>query len=269
MQTLIDKITADFAALPQVSAVVLSGSRESTFSDDRSDIDLYIYAEPEPPEIWRNELAKKYGNRASVGNHFWEPGDEWAAKDSGTIVDIMYRSPVWIAGQIDRVWRQYQASVGFSTCFVHNVLNSKVLYDRDGWYASIRAIAQQPYPEPLRRGIVAKNHPILRGQLSSYVHQIALALDREDPVSLNHRVTAVLASYFDIIFAVNRVPHPGEKRLVAYIQAKCPKRPPEFQTQVKELLLSLPAGKPDVLDRINSLLDDLDTLLIAEGLILR
>jgi hypothetical protein len=264
---LISRITAEFAALPEVSAVVLSGSRQSTFSDDRSDIDLCIYTDPEPSEDWRTELAQRYGDRARIGNHFWEPGDEWAAKDTGTLIDIMYRSPAWITSQIDRVWRQHQASVGYTTCFVHNVLRSKTLYDRDGWYASLRAITQLPYPEPLRCAIVAKNHPVLRGLLSSYAHQIALALDRKDPVSLNHRITALLASYFDIIFALNRMPHPGEKRLLAYVQAECPKRPPEFQTRVNELLLSLPTGKPDVLDKIGALLDDLDSLLVAERLI--
>ena len=269
-QALLEAIAAEFAALPEVTAVVLAGSRGGEFCDERSDIDLYVYAEPEPSEAWRTELALKFGGQARIGNHFWESGDEWVASRTGTVVDIMYRSPAWMAAQLDRVWLQHQASVGYSTCFVHNVLHSQPLHDRDGWFASLRARAEQPYPEPLLRAIIAKNHPILRSLLSSYVHQIALALDREDQVSVNHRITALLASYFDILFAVNRMPHPGEKRLVEYVLAKCPKHPPDFQTQVNELLLAIaPTGLSDALEKVEALLDGLDALLIAEGSLTR
>ena len=267
-QALVKEVAAEFAALPEVAAVVLAGSRGGDFSDDRSDIDLYVYAEPEPAETWRAELGKHFGSRARIGNQFWEPGDEWVAKRTGTVVDIMYRSPAWIEAQLERVLLRHQASVGYSTCFVHNFLCSQPQYDRDGWFASLRNMTEQPYPEPLRRAIITKNHPILRNRLASYVHQITLALSRDDHVSVNHRIAALLASYFDILFAINRVYHPGEKRLVAYVLWKCLRRPLKFQTQVSELLSAVaPTGQLDVLKRANDLLDGLDALLIAEGLI--
>lgn len=262
------KVAAEFSALPEVTAVVLSGSKGGEFSDDLSDIDLYVYAEIEPSKAWRADLGRKFGERVSIGNNFWEPGDEWVALHAGIVVDIMYRSTAWIEEQLDHVLLRHQASVGYSTCFVHNVLYSKPLYDRNGWFASLRLKAEQPYPEQLRRAIIAKNHPILRSTLSSYVHQIAVALDREDHLSVNHRITALLASYFDILFAINRLYHPGEKRLVAYVLAKCPKRPPDLQKQVNELLRAIaPTGQSAALERVNDLLDGLDTLLIAERLI--
>ena len=265
LNILLGEVTAEFAALPEVTAVVLSGSRGGKFSDDRSDIDLYVYADAEISMVWRTDLARKFGGRANVGNNFWEPGDEWVALQTGNIVDIMYRSQAWITEQFDRVLLRHQASVGYSTCFIYNVMHAKLLFDRDGWFASLQARAEQPYPEALRGAIIAKNYPVLRTKLSSYIDQITLALIRDDFVSVNHRITALLASYFDILFAINRSYHPGEKRLVAYALANCPKRPPDFQTQVSALLSAIsPAGQSDIIARVQDLLDGLDALMIAE-----
>lgn len=270
MRALLDEIAGEFAALPEVRALVLAGSRGGPFRDGHSDIDLYVYADTEPAAARRAALAHRLGARASIDNRFWETGDEWLALHSGTVVDIMYRSPAWIADQIDRVLVRHQASIGYSTCFVHNVLHSHPLYDRNGWYASLQARAAQPYPDELRRAIIARNHPILRHTLSSYLHQIELALIRDDHVSINHRVSALLASYFDILFALNRLPHPGEKRQIAYVRETCPRRPPDFQRQVEELLRAVaPPDHAGLSERIHALLDGLDALLQAEGLISR
>jgi predicted nucleotidyltransferase len=267
-QTLLEEISGEFAKLPEVTAVVLSGSNGSGYSDEDSDIDLYVYSRQEPSLAWRTELARLFGDKASIGNEFWEPGDEWILRRSGKVVDIMYRSTAWIEQQFERVLLRHQATVGYSTCFVCNVLHSQTLYDRGNWFATLKEKAGQPYPDSLRRAIVAKNYPILRMTLSSYLHQIEVAMERKDSLSVSHRVVALLASYFDILFAVNRMYHPGEKRLVAYVLSKCQNRPVKFETQVNKLLsATAPSNQMDLLATTNELLDNLDELLIEEQLI--
>ena len=54
---------------------------------------------------------------------------------------------------------------------------------------------------------MAKNYPNLRATASAYSSQLRPALVCNDWVSVNHRVAAVLASLFDILFAVNRALH--------------------------------------------------------------
>ena len=159
--------------------------------------------------------------------------------------------------------RRCEPSIGYSTAFWYSVRNGRVLFDRDGWLERLQAEAQQPYPEQLRRAIIAHNYPILRRMSSSYVQQIELAQARGDLVSLNHRCTALLDSYFDILFALNRQPHPGEKRLIAYVERLCPLRPPELRAQVEALIAGL-SGNAVVL-LANALIDGLDDLLRAEG----
>jgi len=157
---------------------------------------------------------------------------------------------------------RYEASIGYSTCFWHNVRASVALFDRDGWYRRMQDWASQPYPEPLRHSIFAKNHPILRRTHASYRHQIALATSRNDLISVQHRVTALLASYFDILFAINRLPHPGEKRLIATATQLCPLLPVQMEHDIRSLLeATTPENWQFLLTRIDALLDHLDVLL--------
>lgn len=266
---LAEKIAAKFSACPQVVAIALGGSESSKASDELSDLDLYVYTLSEISLDTRTNIAQEFATRIEINNSFWEPGDEWIDNNSGRGVDLMYRTPNWIESQLDRVLVKHQASVGYSTCFWWNVLMSKSLSDRDGWFRQLQEKAKQPYPEPLRRAIVAKNYPILRKNISSYTHQLELAINRSDIVSINHRITALLASYFDIIFAVNYVPHPGEKRLVSLAKKLCKKLPNNIEEYINNLAcaISFNSSEQDIVCHINKLIYELDELLIAEELI--
>ena len=257
----VDRIASRFSAIPEVEAVVLAGSRLAEFADDHSDVDLYVYANGILATPLRAEIARG-ARRSEIGNSFWEPGDEWIDDETGIDVDVMFRTTRWIEDQLDRVLLRHEASVGYSTCFWYNVRNSRALFDRAGWYKALQERAGQPYPEQLKRAIVAKNHPILRSTMSSYLHQIELALARHDEISVNHRAAAMLASYFDIVFAVNGQPHPGEKRLLQFARTLCAKLPSEMEERVGAFL-SLPSGR--ILEFANTMLNGLDDLLSGAG----
>jgi Domain of unknown function (DUF4037) len=257
---LAQRLADNYAQIPAVEAVALAGSRTSGSSDEDSDIDLYVYASAVLPLDQRAKVAAG-AKRAELGNDFWEPGDEWIDPETGISVDVMFRTTPWIEEQLDRVLRRHEASVGYSTCFWYNVRNSQALFDRAGCFATVQQKANQPYPEGLKRAIVAKNHPILRNNMSSYLHQIEKALQRQDSVSVNHRLTALLASYFDILFAINEQPHPGEKRLLVFAERLCPQRPPHLREHVTGALASPAASN------LNALIDGLDTLLRRQKLL--
>ncbi|GIL11558.1 MAG: nucleotidyltransferase [Chloroflexota bacterium] len=259
------KVAACYAEQPPVLAVALAGSVAAGMGDAISDIDLYVYSTTPLGLDERRAIAERDAARADVDNRFWEPGDEWIDRETGIKVDVMFRHPGWIEEQLDRVLRQHQASTGYSTCFWHNVLNSHSLYDRDGWYARLQAGARQPYPEALRRAVIAKNHPILAQKLSAYSHQIESAARRDDWVSINHRVAALLASYFDILFALNRLPHPGEKRLLRAVEERCEKYPPSMRADVEHLVRA--NAFEAVITGAAALVAGLDQLLMAEGLL--
>jgi hypothetical protein len=261
-------VAAAFANLPDVAAVALDGSGVTGVADEQSDVDLYVYAGAPVAIADRVAIATGFATRAEVGNDFWEPGDEWIDTQTGRHVDVMYRTPAWIEEQLKRVLVRHEASAGYSTCFWHNVLHSTPLFDRSGWYRNLQATAARPYPQPLRRAIIARNHPILRQTLSSYLAQIERAVRRGDSVSIQHRVTALLASYFDVLFAVNELPHPGEKRLLQFAATRCTKTPLDLEAQINTLLeTAARPATPVIVMHVNALLNNLDDLLANEELI--
>ena len=257
------RLAALFGELPQVVAVALGGSSASGAADAASDIDLYIYTSAEIPLSAREAVVVQAGGaaRADMGLTYFGPGDEWIDAATGSHVDAVNFDADWMAAQVRRAVVEYAPSLGYSTAFWHTVRTSQPLTDRHGWLSALQATAAVPYPEPLRRAIVAYNHPILRGTLSSFRAQLVKALARGDLVSVNHRLAALLASYFDILFAVNRVPHPGEKRLLARAEALCSTLPPDMAADVVATLAAAGAAPGDLLSPLDRLLDRLDEWL--------
>ena len=145
-------------------------------------------------------------------------------------------------------------------------MTSASLYDDKGWFKELQSKANQPYPESLKAAIIAKNYPILRRTISSYTHQLQKAINRKDSVSIIHRTAALLASYFDIVFAINSVPHPGEKRLLEMVKKLCSKIPDGLEGNIYGInnSLCLTSSNPK-LNHVNTLLNELDKLLISEG----
>ena len=115
----------------------------------------------------------------------------------------------------------------------------------------------------LRLNIIRKNYPLLRDSICAYYNQIKKAIDRDDYVNINHRLAEFFASYFDIIFAINRIPHPGEKKLVSIVNSECKLKPNNFEQNVENILL----GKKDhLLEELNKLIDNLDDVLNLENI---
>jgi len=260
------KIATEFSRLANVRAVALAGSQTSGAADPGSDIDLYVYSIAPIPLQQRVALAERSGyTRADLGLEFWDPGDEWFDSATGIEVDVIYWETAWIEDQLARVLTRHQASMGYSTCFWSTLRNSKALFDPEGWFQKLQTSVEVPYPEELRVNIIHHNHAVLRNVIPSYEHQIEKAQKRGDLVSINHRVAALLASYFDVLFALNRLPHPGEKRLVQIAAQKCAWVPEAMAENVNHILRDSASGDPRLMDEVNQLIDRLDELLAAHG----
>ena len=264
MEDRIQAIASRYAAMPEVLAVALGGSRTAGKEDEFSDIDLYVYTRTEVPVEPRRQLAQERGTQVEVNNQYWETGDEWLEKEDGLHVDVLFRSAQFIEGMVDAVLKHQQASVGYSTAFWANVLNCQILFDREGWLAALKERAAQPYPAALAHAIIQNNMPLLRGMIGAYPNQIKRAVQRGDIVAIHHRLTEFLAVYFDVLFALNRLPHPGEKRLLAYAE-QLELLPPHFLERVTKLLSFGSSTVDDVPHQVEALVDDIEKLVAQKN----
>lgn len=266
LHTLAAELAGHFGAMPGVRAVALGGSLAAGAGDAGSDIDLYVYTDASIPPEARGRVIEATGGamRLDLGQDYWGLSDQWVQAGSGTEIDIVYFDANWMEAGVRSVLLDYRPSMGYTTCFAHTIRQSRVLHDPTGWLAGLRALTAAPYPEPLRRAIIDHNQPVLRGMITSYRAQIAKAIGRGDLVSVNHRLAALLASYFDIVFAFNRVYHPGEKRLLERAQALCARLPRDMAADVTAVLVEGGNASAGLLPALDRLLDRLDEMLAED-----
>ena len=230
----VDALFEELSRLPQVEAIALGGSRATGRNDEKSDYDVYVYLAAPLEEAYRRVILSRYCSYMEIGNTFWELEDDVTLLD-GIDMDIIYRNLEDFARGIASVVDDCTAWNGYTTCMWHNLITSRILFDRTGRLQKLQARYQIPYPQKLKENIIARNMNLLSGMLPSFDTQIQKAENRGDLVSVNHRVTEFLASYFDILFALNEMTHPGEKRMQDICTKECTILPQHFDSNLNRL----------------------------------
>lgn len=251
---------SEFALLPEVEAIALGGSRAGADYDEKSDYDLYIYCSSIPHESMRKRILEKCCQYMEIGNTFWELEDDCTLKD-GVDIDILYRNIEDFTQTIRSVVEEHTAYNGYTTCMWHNLLHSRILYDKNGKLENLQNKYRISYPDELRDNIISKNLRLLTGNLPSYDAQIKKAAARKDMVSVNHRTAAFLESYFDIIFAMNKLTHPGEKRMVQYAKEQAEILPADFEENLNKLFQDLFTNSAGAVQTLGEMITELENAL--------
>jgi Domain of unknown function (DUF4037) len=259
------EIASAFASIPSVEAVAWCGSAAMGVADAHSDFDFYVYTNAPVPVEDRRSVISERSRHSQLNNIFWELEDEWIDRENRRF-NAMYRAHDFVLGEIAARLDRYSADLGYTTAYCFSVANGFILHDPRQWLDGVQARLRQPFPEPLVRSIVAKNRPVLGGGMQScYLAQMKAAIERGDLISLNHRVAVWIASYTDILFAVNRQYHPGEKRLVMYMQG-LPDLPEKAVEDVPRLCALAGSLSSPIIEQVSGMLSRLDRWLEDNGL---
>ena len=96
--------------------------------------------------------------------------------------------------------------------------------------------------------------------MPAYQGQIKKALKRGDLVSVNHRTAAFLEAYFDFLFALNGLTHPGEKRLVQLCRERCKILPTRFEENLERLFQDMFRNPEQTVQDLDMILRELEKI---------
>ncbi len=260
MENTISEILDKLSEFEEVKAIATGGSTANGTSDSNSDIDVYVFVTKDIPIEKRLELVKNYSSKYEVGGEYFGSGDEFWVDKINTQLDVMYWNINWFEDTIKNTWEKHYPSNGYTTCFLFTLYNFQIKYDTENWLTGLqKRISEEKYPQELKQNIIKRNLMLLKDKpFASYYEQISKAIARKDLVSINHRIAAFLASYFDIIFAVNELLHLGEKRLIPYAKKNCKILPNDFEKNLNELLS---AKNEEILTVLDTIIENLRKII--------
>lgn len=256
---MLNNIMCEYKKFPQVRAIAVGGSSAAGTSDKASDIDTYVFTTKPISVEARENIAMKYSSNYEVGAEYFGSGDEYMVDSLNRQMDVMFWDTNWFEGVVSNVWEKFYPSNGYTTCFLYTLKNLKIIQDKDNWLQSLKDKIDTEYPQKLQENIINRNMKLMKDKpFASYYEQIGKAVNRGDRNSVNHRISAFMASYFDVIFAANKLLHPGEKRLVQFVKNNCKLIPELFEENINKLFKQ---PNQDTLKILDSMVENLRKIL--------
>ncbi len=256
-------LVEELSKIDEIEAITMGGSVVKSLNDEFSDIDLEVIISKRPDLKKREKIITSLSSKWDIDSDYFGLCDEFILSKINKEVDLSYFDKSFLEENVKNVWINGNANNGYTTCFIFTIKNAITLFDRTGWINKLKEKVSTPYPEKLRKNIIERNTAIMYGKnFSSYYDQILLALKRDDFVSVNHRIAAFLSSYFDVIFALNRILNPGEKKLTEYAKKHCSILPEKFEDNLRKLLTT--SSKDCIEETLSAIIDELEKVLVKK-----
>jgi hypothetical protein len=250
-------------AIGQLGGVVadaLGGSTATGLADQASDIDLHVYwLEPLAPAAERAEHLAGMADPGSlrVGLISWGLEDHLAV--AGRPLDLIYRHWGGVRDEVERAYDPGLLSPGFTTAVLYSVACDRPLYDPSGELGAARARLHRTFPEATRAVLLRHDSPLL----GFHLQLLRQAQGRDDLLFAQHLRAKLQMLFFDVLFALNRLYHPGEKRLLEHAR-RCPIRPVGCAARWGRVA-RLAADDPSLVAELGALVGELGDLVRACG----
>jgi predicted nucleotidyltransferase len=258
-EAVLQQIVATMAGLPGVAALALGGSTAAGLADEDSDLDVYVYYHQ--PLAAAADRAARLGLLADAGTLEVEIptfGLEDHLRMQGKLIELVYLDLDRLSADAQQAYGQGLSSEGYTTALLYILARSPVLHDATGEVAALRGQLQAGYPEPTRVRLLREYPELLR----YYLELLRVSQARDDLLYVQHLRYSLQMIFFNLLFALNRLYHPGGKRLLSHAQ-RCAIQPANLAERWNGVA-RLPADDSALADRLEELIDDLCWLIEAD-----
>lgn len=217
------QITKSLTKLPGIKTVTVTGSALIDDLSQISDVDFYIYYESLPELATREELYYSHflwdKNKPASFNlkvpPLWTMDKFYTPEEIKLDLTFIHINSMeqMVDGILERGEIDKKEGWFFPICLLSDLKNSFVLYDPSGIFKRWRARSKQ-YPRKARKRIIETNF----FDLSYNLKELMNASEESDHIYFLHCLNACAENFVQIMFALNEVYYPGNKRNLEFFQ---------------------------------------------------
>jgi predicted nucleotidyltransferase len=224
--------------------IAVGGSYAKGVSDEQSDVDIYLFANQILPRDQRSTLMKHRLNSASQiiswgddalfvegGTDFWYAGRKvecWLRN----MQRIEKTLQMCLNGQIDRGYVVWTVMGFYNYVALSDIHVMQIIEDPNGILGGWKDRLDE-YPAALRKAIIGRYLAEVQFWPENF-HYLS-AIERGDILYTTGIVQQVVYAMIQVVFALNRVYFPGEKKVGMALE-KLALQPGEFNQRIRELV---------------------------------
>lgn len=245
-EKLIKNIAEEYFKIKSTRGITLGGSQARGFSDDNSDIEMYIYYEKEIPskkEI--KDILKKLNASLIRSKKLHWKSEVWGThtffKVNGVKVELGYRD----YQEFESKLKDFLSNLNFLPKYsIHHdvpfghypsgrascVLESKIIKQKDEKISKLKNLTKH-FPDKLREKMIK----YYISDMDIITHKkLKEALIRNDSYQFNAILSYILRSIIMLLFIINKKYYPGDKWNERYIK-EFKIKPVKFEEKVSEI----------------------------------
>nr|MDQ2997192.1 DUF4037 domain-containing protein [Chloroflexota bacterium] len=214
-ESIVQHLVAVLADLPGVAAIALGGSTAAGFADESSDLDVYVYYhEPLAASADRATRLCALADEGTLEAGILTFGLEDHLHVQQKLIELIYLDLDRLIAEADRAYSQGLSSEGYTTSLLYILFRNHVFHDATGEVTALRARLHAAYPEPTRTRLLREQPAVLR----YFLELLHVSRRRDDLLYVQHMRYSIQMIFFNLLFALNRMYHPGGKRLLPHAQ---------------------------------------------------